>query len=161
MEIPTEALWQRYLDTCQRDLVDTSFALINRQAALAGLVDYSFIVFPMAKTYEGFLKQILLDLGLIDEHTFAGRRFRIGRALNPDIRKHQRDEDWLYDDLVFVLGEELTRQVWNTWLECRNHVFHYFPDCKRGLSWSEAVAKVQMMTDAMEATAQRIRERSN
>ena len=159
MEIPVTAAWYQYLDPCQRALIDTSLRLLDKKQELAGLPDYSFLVFPMAKTYEGFLKQIFFDLGLIDRQTFEGRRFRIGRALNPDIRNHQRDEDWLYDDVVRAFGEPIARDLWNVWLECRNHVFHYFPDCKQSVSWSVAEAKLTMMIDAMEAATTALRER--
>lgn len=156
METPRDAAWYQYLDHCQQSLIDTSFELIKRREHLLELHDYSFIVFPVAKAYEGFLKQILFDLHLISTKTFEGRRFRIGRALNPDIRENQRDEDWLYDDLARLFGESSARQLWDTWLACRNHVFHYFPDCKQDLSFEEAVAKVEMMTEAMQMVIDQI-----
>lgn len=92
--------------------------------------DYSFIVFPMAKAYEGFLKQYLFQLRLLSSEEYQGRRFRIGRALNPDLRTNQRDEQWLYDDVVRLCSHELGQQLWGTWLQCRNRVFHYFPSAK-------------------------------
>jgi len=156
MEIQKEAAWYQYLDECQKDLVDVSLALIDKEQQLRELQDFSFIVFSMAKTYEGFLKKVFFDLELINKQTYEGRRFRIGRALNPDIRNHQRDEDWLYDDVAMSFGEPLARQLWDTWLICRNHVFHYFGDCKQSLSFEQAVDRVQMMVDSMQAVAETI-----
>ncbi len=151
MDIDRNQPWYLYLSKWQRDLIDVSLDLSQRRQELLGLKDYSFIVFPMAKAYEGFLKKILLDLNLISQATYQGRRFRIGRALNPDIRTHQKDEQWLYDDIAQRFGEEIARQMWNTWLECRNRVFHFFPDHEQYLTLSEAEAHLQMMIDTMSA----------
>lgn len=156
MEIQKDALWYQYLDECQKGLVDISLGLINKQEQLSDLQDFSFIVFSMAKTYEGFLKKVFFDLELISKQTYEGRRFRIGRALNPDIRNHQRDEDWLFDDVARRFGEPLARQLWDTWLICRNHVFHYFNDCKQALSFAEAVKRIEMMVDSMQSVAEEI-----
>lgn len=149
MELQKDSPWYQYLDQCQRALVDTSFSLLDHSQNIHDLKDYSFIVFPMAKTYEGFLKKILFDLNLIDKATYEGRRFRIGRALNPDVRNHQRDEAWFYDDIVRVFGEGVAREMWNTWLSCRNHVFHYWPDCEQFLTIKEARERLQMMIGVM------------
>lgn len=156
MDIDRNQPWYLYLSKWQRDLVDVSLDLSERRQELLNLKDYSFIVFPMAKAYEGFLKKVLFDLDLIGQGTYQGRRFRIGRALNPDIRIHQKDEQWLYDDITQRFGEEIARQMWNTWLECRNRVFHFFPDHEQYLTLSEAEAHLQMMIDTMSAMVEMI-----
>ncbi|KKQ09566.1 MAG: hypothetical protein US20_C0006G0020, partial [Candidatus Pacebacteria bacterium GW2011_GWF1_36_5] len=150
MELQKNADWYQYLDECQKELVVVSFSLLNKKEALADLKDYSFIVFSMAKAYEGFLKKVFFDLYLINKETYEGRRFRIGRALNPDIRDNQRDQDWLYDDVAHKFGKEIARQLWDTWLVCRNRVFHYFSDCTQFLSFDEAAERVKMMEEAMQ-----------
>jgi len=104
----------------------------------------------MAKAYEGFLKKYLLDLGLIDEKTHDSRRFRIGRALNPDVHRNQRDEYWLYDDIEHICGKPLAKQLWQTWLECRNRVFHFFPQEKGKIDLENARKKLDIMTETME-----------
>jgi hypothetical protein len=120
--------WFSQLPKEQKDLVELTIVLYEREQEMDTiLTDYSFILFPIAKAYEGFLKQYLYELGLISERTFEGRRFRIGRALNPDIRENQRDEFWLYDNVAQLCGQEMARALWETWLECRNRIFHYFP----------------------------------
>lgn len=156
MELQKQANWYQYLDVYQQELVEVSFSLLQKKDALFGLKDFSFLVFSMAKAYEGFLKKVFHDLGLISKETYRGRRFRIGRALNPDIRNHQRDEDWLYDDVELKFGREVARQLWDTWLLCRNRVFHYFTNEKSSLSFEEAVKKIEMIIDSMKLVANQL-----
>ena len=156
MELQKNAPWYDYLDHCQQELIGVSFALTEQKEHFANLKDFSFIVFPAAKAYEGFLKKVFYDLQLINKDTYEGRHFRIGRALNPDIRSHQRDEDWLYDNVEIRFGNVLARQLWDTWLLCRNHVFHYFSDCEQFLTFTEAVDRLEMIKEAMEAVAEQI-----
>lgn len=161
MEQHKHSLWYQYLDEGQRALVDTSISLMERRDLLHDLKDYSFVVFPMSKTYEGFLKKVFFDLHLINKATYEGRRFRIGRALNPDIRNHQRDEDWLFDDVALKFGVDAARQLWDTWLLCRNHVFHYFKDGKQFLTLNEAENRLEMIISAMQAVAEKIGDKTN
>ena len=156
MELQKNSPWYEYLDECQKELVNVSFSLTNKKNELVGLKDYSFIVFPMAKAYEGFLKKLFLDLQLISKETYEGHRFRIGRALNPDIRSYQRDDDWLYDNVSIRFGEEMARQLWDTWLTCRNRVFHYFSNCEQFLDFDEALKRIEMMEQAMQAVTNQL-----
>lgn len=144
-----------YLDSWQQQLVRLSFTLWQREYHTGtNFVDYSFIVFPMAKAYEGFLKKFLLESKLINQQMFNSRRFRIGRALNPDVRKDQRDEWWLYDDVSQFLGPGLSRQMWNAWLTCRNRVFHYFPGIDERLTLKQSGQYLEQIFDVMkEVTA--------
>ena len=69
-----------------RDLVGESYLLLEREERLnENLHDYSFVVFPMAKAYEGFLKKLFFDLGLINKRQYQGDRFRVGKSLNPNL----------------------------------------------------------------------------
>lgn len=156
MELQESAAWYEYLDECQQELVSVSFSLVNRRNELSDLRDFSFMVFPMAKAYEGFLKKVFFDMQLINKETYEGRRFRIGRALNPDVRSYQRDNDWLYDNVESRFGVDLARQLWNTWLVCRNRVFHYFPDCTQFLNFDEAIKRIEMMEQAMQAVTNQL-----
>ena len=153
MEDPRLSPWYQYLDIPQRELVDVSFLLLQKKDLLSELKDFSFLVFPLSKAYEGFLKKVFFDLNLINRETYQGRRFRIGRAFNPDVRNHQRDEDWLYDNVETVFGREIARQLWETWLQCRNRVFHYFASDKQALSLQEAKQKIDMITQSMQLVA--------
>lgn len=151
----TTSSWYQYLNPHLRQLVDTAWQLHGQQAHPASCEietdDYSYIVFPMAKAYEGFLKQYFLDTGLISPEVYTSRRFRIGRALNPDVYEHQRDEDWLYDDLERRCSPTLARLLWETWLECRNRLFHYYPEKHRQLNQEQAGRCLLKMAEAMAA----------
>lgn len=148
--------WFEYLTDWQRELVQTSESLLSKEkepsvsnAQNLDFIDYSYIVFPMAKAYEGFLKKYFFDQGLIDKRTYFGKRFRVGRALNPDVRQQQRDRYWIFDDVVRFCGESMARELWETWLECRNRVFHFFPDEVGKLSLSQVENKLEKMATAM------------
>lgn len=144
--------WFQYLSTFQQQLFKVSVGLIDRETASSSqLPDHSYVVFSAAKAYEGFLKQYFYDLELIDEKTYKGRRFRIGRAINPDVRTDHRDEYWLYDDVSVSCGEGVARELWETWLLCRNRVFHYFPEKTEPLSLSTAEEYIEKLADAMQS----------
>lgn len=142
----TQRAWFSFLPADQQQLIELSFSLFEREKSLhSSLIDCSFIIFPMAKAYEGFLKLYLFEMGLISQKTFEGKRFRIGRALNPDIRLSQRDEFWLYDNVAQYCGDDVARLMWNTWLECRNQVFHYFPHRNQYIALSQVGEYLFMM----------------
>ncbi|HCC84922.1 MAG TPA: hypothetical protein DEP87_04550 [Candidatus Pacebacteria bacterium] len=154
MQLPNQAKWYLYLTLWQRELVDTSdqlreiFEARFHQGEI--LPDYGFLVFPLAKAYEGFLKKFFLDLGLIDLESYNSRKFRIGRAFNPDVRHGQRDLLWIYDDVSRACEPEIARQLWQAWLDGRNQVFHYFPDEKGKLNFDQASAKIKTLKAAMD-----------
>ncbi len=113
--------------------------------------DYSFIVFPAAKAYEGFLKKIFLDLGFITNEDYLGKHFRIGKALNPFLEARFRDRESVYDMIVkYCGGKGLADKLWNAWSQGRNLIFHWFPEEKKVISFEEAVAKIELIVDAMD-----------
>ncbi len=143
--------WFLYLEPLQQKLVKHALELYRRELTLdSNLPDYSFLVFTLSKAYEGFLKKYLRDLELISVKVYEGRKFRIGRALNPDVHTNHRDQYWLYDDLAQVCGPELARQLWETWLQCRNRVFHYFPNDPNIIDLETAEKFLLMLISAME-----------
>ncbi len=144
--------WFSQLESSQQELLKMAYILYEREgkASSVELYDYSFVVFPVAKAYEGFLKQYLFELQLIDQRTFEGKRFRIGRALNPDIRENQQDEFWLYDDLELMCGKQVAHVLWQSWLQGRNRVVHFFPLEKHKISLSEAKERIEMMIETMD-----------
>lgn len=156
-ELPSifEEDWFIALPPRQQELLQVTYQLYEREAADPDqLADYGFIVFSAAKAYEGFIKQYLYDLQLISKRTFEGRRFRIGRAINPDVHNNQRDEYWLYDDLERMCGKAVAQQMWETWLECRNQVFHYFPLKYAPVTLQAAGSKVAMVIETMQQAYQ-------
>ncbi len=147
-----DKVWYSALDPKQQRGVELAYMLYEREKASSStLSDYSFVVFPIAKAYEGFLKEFFLSIGLIDTATFEGKRFRIGRALNPDINQNQRDEWWLYDDVSKLCGDALSTTLWTAWLECRNRVFHYYPTTVTALSLAQAYGYVEEISQAIES----------
>ena len=141
-----EQPWFSKLPSDLQNLISMSVKLyVQEEEYQNSFSDYSFVIFPMSKAYEGFLKEYLLKKGLIDKQTYEGHRFRIGRALNPDLRNYYRDEQWLYDDLVKSCGQETARQVWEVWLKCRNRVFHFFPGEIDSLSLAQAGEYIGLM----------------
>jgi hypothetical protein len=110
--------------------------------------DYSYLVFPYAKLYEGFLKDAFLHLGIISNMDYASTRFRIGRVLNPNIAKLLRGKS-VFAQLRNRYGIELPDKLWNAWKQGRNLVFHYFPANVRMLNREQAIAAIELLVGAM------------
>lgn len=142
--------WFLFMDVYQQEMIRTSFGLLVREERLrSAFSDYSFLVFPAAKAYEGFLKKYFYAQGLIPLEVFESKNFRIGRVLNPDIYPDRRDEHWLYDTLVSRCGREMAAQVWHVWLMHRNQVFHDFPRTRHHLTVTEAKNAVYELAQTM------------
>ncbi len=143
--------WYVSLPVWQKELVMISLELFSREERLSShFTDYSFVVFPMAKAYEGFLKKVFYDWGFISHTMYIDKRFRVGRALNPDVNPERQDDRWIFGKMAQSCGNDVARFTWDTWLECRNQVFHYFPDNQKKLSLADAGRKIEMMALAME-----------
>ncbi|MCD8484888.1 hypothetical protein LRY65_03845 [Candidatus Woesebacteria bacterium] len=142
-----------YLEAEQKRLIKDSLLLLSyfadRPEDPHEVHDFAFVVFPLAKAYEGFLKTYFYRHHLISEDRYRGRYFRIGRSFNPDLPQKYRDEDWVYDDVTRECSEELAREMWNVWLDARNHLFHYFPDERYDLTLEEAEKLVHHALDVM------------
>lgn len=149
----TQKLWWTYLADDLQELLRTSLLLTEESEDWTQKFhDYSFVVFPASKAYEGFLKKLFLDLGFIKESDYLGRRFRIGKALNPSLRGFHRRRDGVYDKIVkFCGGKELASKLWDTWRTCRNRLFHWFPEEQGAITHAEAVQKVQKVLDTIDA----------
>lgn len=144
--------WWNYLEEDLQELLEESFLLLEifESRRPDAFHDYSFVVFPAAKAYEGFLKKVFLDRGFITKDDYFGQRFRIGKALNPELEDKYRQES-VYDKIVtYCGGEELAKNLWETWKTCRNLVFHWFPDEKRVISLSDAKERVMMVVTAID-----------
>lgn len=138
-----------YLPLEQRDLVADCEKLIeDAHNHPQSLTDYSYIVFPIAKMYEGFLKKLLLDLNLINQEQYYSEHFRIGKALNPNLEQHLRLES-VYDKLCHHFeGEVIASALWQAWKKGRNLLFHYFPGNLSRISLSEAEFTVMFVLEA-------------
>ncbi len=148
--------WWNYIHEDLRELLKQSTLLIDifeREVfpKYPDFHDYSFVAFPAAKAYEGFLKTLFKDLGFINEEDFYGKRFRIGKALNPELEKVLRKEESVYDRIVsFCGGKDLANVLWETWKRGRNSLFHWFPNEKNAISFVEAKQTVESIFEAMD-----------
>lgn len=132
--------WWNYIHADLKDLIRESSILINEvESWEEKFHDYAFVIFPAAKAYEGFLKTIFHDMGLISDGDYFGKRFRVGKALNPALEKRYREKESVYDRLVdFCQGKELPDVLWETWKEGRNLLFHWFPNERNAIDFAEA-----------------------
>lgn len=149
----SKKLWWNYIEEDLRELLNEAQLLVNKAEGLGEKFhDYAFVVFPAAKAYEGFLKKLFLDLGFITDADYFGKRFRIGKALNPSLEKEIREKESVYDKIVqFCQGPGLADKLWETWKESRNRSFHWFPNEKNALNFEEAKIRVGMIIEAMDA----------
>jgi hypothetical protein len=141
-------LWN-YLSEDVRGLLVDGEVLVNDVADKPEKIsDYSYLVFPFSKAYEGFLKKLFLDLGLIKEDEYYGDRIRIGRILNPH---YLHDHGNIFKKLCrsSKKGEEFATRLWKLWKNGRNMVFHYFPHNFRKLSYDEALEIIRGVIAAM------------
>jgi len=142
-------LWQ-YLSPEQKKLASDGQLLIDDCDLHPNekLSDYSYLVFPFAKLYEGFLKRLFLDLGIINIRDYQSDHFRIGKVLSPNLARR------LGARSAYVLvkkryGENLAFDFWQTWKQARNLVFHYFPHNYRALNHDEALNLIRMVSGTM------------
>ncbi len=147
---PGSALWQ-YLSTEQRQLASDGRLLIEDRGIhpQERLSDYSYLVFPFAKLYEGFLKQLFRDLAIINERDYSSDHFRIGKALSPNLVRRLGARS-AYGQLEKRFGSSIAEKLWQTWKEARNLVFHYFPHNYRALTEAQAQERITRTIEAME-----------
>jgi hypothetical protein len=160
MESLETKLWWSYLEEDLQELIQESFLIMDilkgMGADLPGgkreFHDYSFVVFPAAKAYEGFLKKIFLDMKFITSEDYYGKHFRIGKALNPSLPKKIKREG-VYEEVVkYCGGPELAESMWNTWKQSRNLVFHWFPNEKNAITFAEAEDRISMIIATIDQT---------
>jgi len=140
-----------YLNFTQRELIKQSFYLLDwAKHHQRNLHDYSFIVMPAAKAFEGFLKQLFFDLKLIDEKKFEENYFRVGKALNPELEhiKYLRKE-CLFQELSQKCDLKTAEFLWQTWKKCRNQLFHYFANEQKTFILKEAEERLNQVVEAM------------
>jgi len=143
------ALWGYLTDDIRGLIVDGELLVKHAEEDHRKVSDFSFMVFPFSKAYEGFIKKLLLDLELIQEDEYYGEEIRIGRLLNPFYKDNNTN--------VFVRlcgpitkGQALAERLWEVWRRGRNQVFHYFPHNFRKLSYKEAREIIEEMLQVMD-----------
>lgn len=161
--IDKNTFFWNYLSSGQKGLLEEGLYLlqITRDHQDDKITDYSYLVFPFAKAYEGFLKQLFLDLAFISKKDYDSDRFRIGKALNPHLEKRLRYTS-IYDKLVHHTRDRiLADQLWSIWKRGRNLVFHYFPHNLKALTLAEAENIIQEMISVMEEAVVKCRVEKN
>lgn len=145
------SLWF-YLTPEVKDLVEDGEILISfveKYREQDEISDFSFLVFPFAKAYEGFCKKFFLDLEIITMDEYYGEDIRIGRLLSP---RYQNEEgNSIRKVCKKVSGnDDLSKRMWDVWKKGRNLVFHYFPHNFRKLSFEEAMEIINDFMDIMQ-----------
>jgi hypothetical protein len=124
-------LWE-YLTPEMKELAAEGEMLLNSCVVTGNkeIKDFSYLVFPWGKLYEGFLKKIFLDLGFITSEDYYGNDIRIGKLLSTGGRNIPPHRLSIVKELssTKVFGENLTKIMRGVWKNSRNLVFHFFPD---------------------------------
>lgn len=149
------ALWD-YLSEPQQALIRQGYYLVEdakSHTPVHPITDYSYLVFSFAKAYEGFLKQYFRDLGIIGRREYESDHFRIGKVLSPHLARMLKRAS-AYTQLRQLYGNtQLADQLWQTWKQGRNLIFHYFPHNLRAITLPEAELVidniVRTMTEAI------------
>jgi len=153
-----QKVWWSYLGEDLQKLISTSHFLFSAVESWGGDLpggkkefhDYSFVVFPAAKAYEGFLKKLFFELNFITEDDYYGKHFRIGKALNPSLPKEMMHEGVYNKIAKYCGGNELADTLWETWKESRNLIFHWFPNEKNTITLIEAGERIDMIINAID-----------
>jgi len=138
---------KKYLAPSQDALINDVQTVLNK---LIGdhINDYSFLVSPISKAYEGYLKDFFLKTQIINQYDYQSDRFRVGKTLNPSLRYKRFS---IYQKLANLNeeGEELAEKLWTAWKYGRNEIFHYFPNKIKYLSRDEAEDRIKMLLEAI------------
>jgi hypothetical protein len=150
-----------YLSKNQKDLINEGLYLMNDviKNNAYHFKDYSFLVFPFAKAYEGFLKQLFLDVKFISHLDYISDHLRLGKLLSPNLVK-KLGERSLYKKIKEKAGQDLADKIWNAWKLGRNQVFHYYPHNLKALTFSQAEGIIDNMLSVMEESYGKLRVKS-
>lgn len=113
--------------------------------------DYSFLIFPFAKAYEGFLKKLFLDVKFISRLDYISDHLRLGKLMSPNLTEKLGDRS-LYLKVKEKSSLELADKIWSTWKIGRNQIFHYFPHNIKAVSFKEAEEIINTIIGTMEET---------
>src|SRR3990167_818849 len=128
-----------YLSQPQKDLILEGQYLMNNVIRHGSyhFKDYSFLVFPFAKAYEGFLKQLFKDVKFISHLDYISDHLRLGKLMSPNLIV-KLGERSLYKKMKEAVSADFADRVWQTWKLGRNQIFHYFPHNLKAISFDEA-----------------------
>lgn len=139
---------QKYLFSPEQKNLCADVAIILSCLQKNHISDYSFLVSPVSKAYEGYLKDFFIKTGVIDQYAYKSDRFRVGKTLNPSLRYKRFS---IYQKLIDLdeKGEELAETLWTAWKYGRNEIFHYFPGSIRQLDRTEAENRIVLVFKAI------------
>lgn len=140
-----------YLSQNQKDLISEGEYLMNDviRHQTYKFKDYSFLVFPYAKAYEGYLKQLFKDIDFISHLDYISDHLRLGKLMSPNLIGRLGDRS-LYKKIKEASSEDLADKIWQTWKLGRNQIFHYFPHNFKAVTFEEAEQIVQRIIETME-----------
>ena len=155
------AFWN-YLSQTQKDLILEGGYLMNDiiKHATYQFKDYSFLVFPYAKAYEGYLKTLFKDAGFISHLDYISDHLRLGKLLSPFMAARLGERS-LFNQIRDSASKELADLIWNSWKIGRNQVFHYFPHNLKMISFIEAQDIVNQIIQTMQITYQQLYEKTS
>lgn len=158
----TNGEFWNYLSQSQRDLILEGQYLMNDiiKDASRRFKDYSFLVFPFAKAYEGFLKQLFKDINFISRLDYISDHLRLGKLMSPNLISRLGDKS-LYKKISDSIDEGLAQKVWETWKLGRNQIFHYFPHNIKAVSYEEAEKIVGQIIGTMEEVYVKLKPKVN
>ncbi len=142
--------WQ-YLSQPQKDLILEGQYLMNDiiKHNAYHFKDYSFLVFPFAKSYEGFLKQLFKDVKFISHLDYISDHLRLGKLMSPNLVDKLGDRS-LYLKMKNTVTKEFADRVWAAWKMGRNQIFHYYPHNYKSISFEESERIVNQIIQTME-----------
>lgn len=151
---------KKFLTQHQKNLVSDVQTILERVGSGDHINDYSFFVAPIAKAYEGFLKDFFLKIGIITENDYESDRFRVGKTLNPSLRYKRFSVFQKLAD-IHDNGEELAEDLWTAWKTGRNEIFHYFPGVSQDLSKNEAEERIELLLKTIIKAGEFIQDNQN
>jgi hypothetical protein len=151
--LPEFSRLEKYLTRQQYGLIADGLTLCKmlENRGINHISDYSFLVSPFAKAYEGFLKRFFYQIRLINKNDYLSDHFRVGKTLNPTLRYKRFSIFQKLSDLD-PQGEELAETLWHAWKQSRNLIFHYFPQNLKRLTLPEAIDRVGLIEKAISQT---------
>src|SRR4030067_2679821 len=112
MSVPDQykEFWD-YLSQNQKDLILEGQYLMNDiiKDHAYNFKDYSFLVFPFAKAYEGFLKKLFLDIDFISHLDYISDHLRLGKLMSPNLI-NRLGERSLYKKIEEKTSRELSER---------------------------------------------------
>jgi len=124
---------------------DTEKLLREESMYSIHLTDYSFVILPLAKCFEGFLKKLLIHLGLVKESLLVTDPYiAVNKYFNP---KHDSVSSLLKDN---KRDKSIPPLIYTVYQECRNNILHY--DLHRNTSvnsYEDAQFLAQRIEDAI------------